>query len=80
MYIVYSKPNCQYCDMAKTLLKSKNIFFNEVRVDTGQPKEDGQKYISLSELKIKVPNAKTVPVIFRDGIFIGGYTELLKLV
>jgi len=33
MLTVYSKLNCQFCDQAKHLLKSKDIAFEEVRVD-----------------------------------------------
>ena len=36
--IVYSKAQCPYCDMAKALLASKNIPFEEVRVDVDAKK------------------------------------------
>ena len=33
MLTVYSKTNCQFCDQAKHLLKSKDIAFEEIQVD-----------------------------------------------
>jgi glutaredoxin 3 len=36
MIKVYSKPNCQFCDMAKALLESKGVAFEsvDISVDT----------------------------------------------
>ncbi len=33
MYTIYSGNRCQYCDMAKGLLKAKNIQFIEINID-----------------------------------------------
>jgi glutaredoxin len=80
MYIVYSKPQCKFCEMAKTLLDSKSLHFVEINIDVGQPKDGDKTYIGLSELKLKFPNVRSAPIITRDGIFVGGYGELLKVV
>lgn len=32
MIKVYSKPNCQFCDMAKQLLESKNIAYESIDI------------------------------------------------
>ena len=65
--IVWSKYNCPFCDQAKSLLKLKGIDFEEKKIGNGYTRED---------LLEAVPNARTVPQIFLDGILIGGFTEL----
>jgi len=67
MNIVYSKPLCPYCDMAKALLKQKSIVFEEKIVGVDVTRE---------QLLKAVPNAKTVPQIFLNGELIGGYEQL----
>ena len=64
LYKVYGKEPCPYCAMAKALLES-----------LGEPYE----YITLKspdELRELVPTARTVPQIFKDGEYIGGFNEL----
>lgn len=65
--IVWSKYNCTYCDQAKQLLKEYNIEFEERKIGDMWTKED---------LLEAVPNARTVPQIFLDDEFIGGFNEL----
>jgi glutaredoxin 3 len=65
--IVWSKPNCPYCDQAKTLLKIKNIPYEERLIGNGYTKED---------LLEAVPTARTVPQIILDDVLIGGFVEL----
>jgi glutaredoxin 3 len=78
MYIVYSKPNCTYCDQAKALLKMKNLDFSERILDVGQAKLPDKEYVSVEYLKSIVPTVKTVPQIFNDDNLIGGF-DALKL-
>lgn len=80
MYIIYSKPNCKFCDMAKDLLDSKSINYVEIKIDVGQKRAEESSYISISELKTEFPNVRTAPVITRDGLLIGGYNELTDLI
>ncbi len=68
--IVYSKENCSYCRLAKELLKTRNIAFEEVRVDL----EPAQ----LEEM-LKLSQRRTVPQIFINDQPIGGYDDLAKL-
>jgi glutaredoxin len=65
--IVWSKQQCPYCDQAKALLKQKGIEFEERKIGEGYTKED---------LLEAVPNARTVPQIFINEEYIGGFTEL----
>lgn len=67
--VLWSKYHCQYCDMAKELLKRRGIEFEERKIGDGWTKE---------ELLEAVPNARTVPQIILDGRLVGGYKELAK--
>ena len=69
--VVWSKYNCPYCDQAKALLSPRGIAFEERKIGDGWTKE---------ELLEAVPTAQTVPQIFLEEEYIGGYQELkLKL-
>ena len=80
IYTVYSKPNCPFCDQAKALLDSKDQLYVEIHLDVGQPKVDGEVYISREQLLEIIPTARTMPQIQvstesgRETI--GGFTEL----
>jgi glutaredoxin 3 len=65
--IVWSKYHCPYCDQAKALLTSKGIAFEERKIGDGFTKE---------ELLEAVPTARTVPQIFLDDEYVGGFNEL----
>ncbi len=64
---LYSINNCGYCEAAKSLLKSKNLEFTEININ-----DDAQKRMEL----VEKTHHRTMPQIFIDGKFIGGYTEL----
>jgi glutaredoxin len=65
--VIWSKYHCSFCDQAKQLLKMKGIKFEERKIGDGWTKED---------LLEAVPTARTVPQIFLDEEYVGGYTEL----
>jgi glutaredoxin 3 len=65
--IVWSKYNCPYCEQAKALLKQRNIPFEERKIGDGYTKE---------ELLEAVPTARTVPQIFLDEEYVGGFDQL----
>ena len=65
--VVWSSPNCLWCDKAKTLLKSKGIAYEEKLIGSVYKKED---------LLEAVPGARSVPQIFLDGEYIGGFDQL----
>ena len=65
---VYGTQSCGYCRRAKNLLKSRGIEYQEFIVG-----ED----ISAEALSSKIGKpALTLPQIFLDGEYIGGYMEL----
>jgi glutaredoxin len=65
--LVWSKNNCPYCDQAKSLLTQKGIAFEERKIGQGWTRE---------QLLESVPTARTVPQIYLNGEYVGGYTEL----
>jgi len=67
--IVWSKDNCPFCDQAKTLLKMKGIEVEERKIGHGWTKE---------QLLESVPTARTVPQIFLNEEYIGGFDNLKK--
>ena len=67
--VVWSKPACPYCEKAKSLLKSKGIEYEEKNI------AEGHKIQDLLEL---VPNARTMPQIWLNEEYVGGYFELEK--
>jgi glutaredoxin len=77
-YTIYSKPNCTYCEQAKKLLTSKGLTYEELIIDVGQIKDDDRKYVSVQQLKDRVPSAQTVPQIFKGSEHLGGFEALKK--
>lgn len=75
---IYSKENCPYCVRAKNLLTKLGISYDEHII--GQPGSktlaENQSWATREELLEKAPNARTVPQIWIDGEYVGGYTEL----
>jgi glutaredoxin len=68
--IVWSKNNCPFCVQAKSLLKLKNIEFEERNINT--------ETWTKEQLLEAVPDARTLPQIFLDDNYIGGFTELRR--
>ena len=68
--IVYTKKYCPYCEGAKRLLETKGVSFEEIDV-TGDEKK-------LQQL-IKQTGHQTVPQVFINGQFVGGFDELEEL-
>jgi glutaredoxin 3 len=69
--LIYSSSLCGYCYQAKTLLKKKNISFQEIDVD-----EDFNK---RKEMIAKSNGRTSVPQIFFGDTHIGGCDDLINL-
>ena len=67
--IVWSNIGCHSCEMAKDLLKQKGIEYEERNL---------AKDWKIQQLLEVVPGARSVPQIFVDDKYIGGYDELVK--
>ena len=66
--IVWSKDQCPYCVQAKALLESKGIEYEERNIMQGT--------WTREQLLEAVPTARTLPQIFLDDEYVGGFTEL----
>jgi glutaredoxin len=64
---VWSKPNCPNCVKAKSLLETSGIEYSENKI--------GEDYTKEQLLEV-VPGARSVPQIFLNGEYVGGYEEL----
>lgn len=69
--VVYSTTVCPYCIRAKQLLERKGIAYQEINLST-EPTE------VRSELMQRT-NHRTVPQIFINDQFIGGFDQLYAL-
>ncbi len=67
--IVWSNIGCHFCEMAKDLLKQKGIEYEERNL---------AKDWKVQQLLEAVPGARSVPQIFLDDKYIGGYDELVE--
>ena len=66
--IVWTKENCFYCHMAKSLLEREEIEFEERNIENGE--------WSRAQMLEAAPDATTVPQIFFGEEHVGGFTEL----
>ena len=75
VYQIFGRLSCNYCQMARDFLQSKNIpfvFYNLKEADVVD--------MYNSKFKSLVPAIHTtVPVIFYNSHFIGGYNDLITL-
>ena len=69
MYTIYSKQNCGACMQAKQLLEMEELPF--------EYKQLGAHY-SLDELMTLSPDAKSFPQVFKDGVLVGGFSDLAE--
>ena len=69
--VIYTSSLCGYCHKAKSLLRRKNILFDEINVDINYEKK--------KEMIDRSNGRTSVPQIFLDDQHIGGYDELYKL-
>tara|TARA_R110000803_G_scaffold20442_2_gene52618 strand:+ start:2648 stop:2878 length:231 start_codon:yes stop_codon:yes gene_type:complete len=65
--LIYGKPNCPFCDMAKQLCEREGLTYTY--------KSLGEDF-TREEMIEKFPDARTFPQIIIDGEYCGGYTEL----
>uniref|UniRef100_A0AC34FA62 Glutaredoxin domain-containing protein n=1 Tax=Panagrolaimus sp. ES5 TaxID=591445 RepID=A0AC34FA62_9BILA len=76
--VMFSKPNCGYCKMAKTLLNEQNIRFKENDLDLISATNPTGYQAYINGL-VYTTRQTTVPQIFICGKHVGGYTELNNL-
>ena len=69
--IIYTSSLCGFCYRAKSLLKKKNIAFEEINIDLD--------YSKRNEMIKKSSGRTSVPQIFFKDRHIGGCDDLYKL-
>ena len=69
--IIYTSSLCGFCHRAKSLLKIKNIPFEEIDIDLD--------YTKRNEMIKKSGGITSVPQIFFKNYHIGGCDDLYKL-
>ena len=69
MYTIYSKTNCSYCLQAKQLLEMEQLLFDYLTLGT---------HYSLQEFVELFPDARSFPMIVKDGEVIGGFSNLVE--
>lgn len=67
MYTIYSKDSCQQCDAAKLLCTIRGVEFEVKKLGKDFSREE---ILSLS------PDARSFPVVLKDGELIGGLEQL----
>ena len=67
---VWSKDQCPYCVMAKDLLRTQGIEYEERNISQGE--------WTREQLMEAVPHARTLPQVFIGNELIGGYDQLKK--
>jgi len=67
---IYTSKFCIYCNMAKQLLTKLNLIFEEI--DINQDEKAREELMSKH-------NWRTVPMIFINDKFVGGYDDLNRL-
>ncbi len=68
---IYSTAVCPYCNNAKTLLRNKNMKFEEIFID-----QDPEQFTTMLE---RSNGVRTVPQIFIDDVHVGGFDDLSLL-
>jgi glutaredoxin 3 len=67
---IYTKPGCPFCDSAKALMEQLGIEYTEISAP------DNLEALMTRIEESGNPRPRTVPQIFLDGEFVGGYDKL----
>lgn len=71
MILIYGKPQCPFCEKAKSLCEMRGFDYEYKSMGTDFTRE---------ELMETFPLARSVPQIVVNGTKIGGYEELVKYI
>lgn len=77
MLTVYYRSSCPYCQKALEYIKRKRMTCVYREIDDYGGKEN---VFGVLKKENRIPSSyNTVPVIFNNSVFIGGYNELVDL-
>jgi glutaredoxin len=80
MYTIYTKSSCTYCVKVKDLLKEKGYSYSEINCDSDlETPEKKEAFLKMIKEMTNM-DYKTFPMIFRDDVFIGGFTQTIELI
>ncbi len=68
---MYTTTVCPFCMQAKRLLRERGISYDEINVETDSSLRD--------QMISRAAGRRTVPQIFIDEAYVGGYVELRAL-
>lgn len=68
---MYTTTVCPFCMQAKRLLRERGISYDEINVETDPSLRD--------QMISRAAGRRTVPQIFIDDAYVGGYVELQAL-
>lgn len=74
LWFIFYKKGCTYCDNAKDILSQRNIKYQSFEIT------DQNKNKVWSKTDPITNNYHYYPMIFNNGNFIGGYSELKKMI
>ena len=69
---IWSQPNCSACTSAKQFLTQQGIPYTELLI--------GSAGITKEDLFKAVPGARSVPQVFVDDKYVGGFMELKRAI
>lgn len=80
-YVIFFIYGCPYCEKALSLLRNSNVVYKGYNINEIK---GGMEYLLMILNKHKDqlyfdPSHKTKPIIFYNGKFIGGFSELSKI-
>lgn len=67
MYEVYGTSDCRFCHEATDMLESFGLPYEYKEIDTSQT--------AFDEFRQRLPTARTVPQIYKNGVHIGSSME-----
>lgn len=76
-YIIYVRSGCLFCSNTIELLKNKKIYSTIYNCDD-QINKDKEKFIQFMK-NIIGKEYRYMPIVLKNKKFIGGYTELERL-
>jgi glutaredoxin len=77
-FTIYSKSGCPNCNKVKVLLKEKKLLFTIVDCDEYILEDKELFLLFIKEIANK--ECKMFPMVFHDGILIGGYKETQEMI
>lgn len=76
-FSMYTKSNCLYCDLSKLLFQNSGVEVLLINCDNYLLDNRDNFLLFIKQLCGK--EYKTFPIIFYNGLFIGGYIEIKEL-